>query len=92
MPVVAILCENIESPDEVVSATLTLYDDGAHGDGAAGDDVYGNTWTTPAGERVYQVDVRAADGLGQEAEYDNAVSFQARYVVTFTITCQSVTF
>jgi len=65
----------IESPDESVLATLPLYDDGTHGDGAAGDSVYGNAWTTPAVAQDYVIDVTAADTLGAVAFRNNGGSF-----------------
>ncbi|MBN2003732.1 MAG: VCBS repeat-containing protein [Anaerolineae bacterium] len=67
----------IESPDESVLATLPLYDDGTHGDGAAGDAVFGNTWTTPAVQQDYVIDVTAADTLGAVAFRNNAGNFTA---------------
>jgi hypothetical protein len=47
-------------------ATVTLYDDGSHHDGGAGDEVYGNTWTVPnnAVEGRYSVKIEANDLLG----------------------------
>ncbi len=41
-----------------------LYDDGAHGDGAANDGVYSNTWTTPNREIDYYVDIVPFDVVG----------------------------
>ncbi|GAB4312029.1 MAG: hypothetical protein Kow0069_12640 [Promethearchaeota archaeon] len=42
--------------------TLTLYDDGAHDDGAAGDDTYGNSWACDGfPEDTYNVDYSATD-------------------------------
>jgi PKD repeat protein len=64
----------IESPDETVWATLTLYDDGAHGDGAAGDGVFGNTWTTSSTQREYVVDIAASDGSAAVTR-DNITGF-----------------
>ncbi len=47
-------------------ANINLFDDGAHNDGAAGNDVYGNTLTIPATLPVgnYKVFITASDTLG----------------------------
>ena len=47
-------------------ANVNLYDDGAHNDGAAGDDVYGNTWAIPATLAIgnYKIFITASDTLG----------------------------
>ena len=67
----------IEQPDETVQATLTLYDDGAHSDGNAGDGVFANSWTTPPGiEAYYFVDLAVEDDQGHAAEHDNLASFE----------------
>lgn len=63
---------HIQNPDETDIDTVTLYDDGAHSDGAAGDNVYGNTWNSgaaPAGP--YFVDISACDLLGNCNEEEN---------------------
>jgi PKD repeat protein len=72
---VASVTAEIESPDETVLAALTLYDDGGHGDGAAGDDVYGNTWTTLLTKQNYVVDIAAADVLSKPCTHDNIADF-----------------
>gem|GEM_PF-2821598 len=60
-------------------AEFELLDDGEHGDGAAGDGIYGGTWDSvdaPVG--AYSVKIRAVDGLdNSEEHYD---------VATFTVT------
>jgi hypothetical protein len=77
--VVSVTAE-VESPDETVLATLTLYDDGAHGDGAAGDGVYGNSWTTPGVKQEYVIDISAADGVGKACAHNNAGGFTSQDV------------
>jgi hypothetical protein len=68
----------IESPDESPVITLTLYDDGAHGDWSADDGTYGNIWTTTADERIYEVDLVAEDGMGNVSLHDNKTSFATK--------------
>jgi hypothetical protein len=65
----------VESPDETPVITLTLYDDGAHGDWGSGDGTYANIWTTASAPRTYQVDFRTIDGMGNMGEYDNLTAF-----------------
>lgn len=49
--------------------TVELLDDGAHADGAAGDGVFGGTWTPgSAGEYTVQVAARGEDGAGNPFE------------------------
>ncbi len=66
----------IKSPDEDGIDHLELFDDGAHGDGSAGDGVFANRWI-PRDERHYSVDLRLNMG-GKEPmtfELDNAGAF-----------------
>ncbi|MDI6792700.1 MAG: clostripain-related cysteine peptidase, partial [bacterium] len=65
----------IESPDETVQATIELFDDGAHNDAAAGDNIYGNTWTTPLTPMSYVVDIVATDMNSNSVTRDNAAAF-----------------
>ena len=37
----------IKDSSNIIVASIDLYDDGAHNDGAAGDNIYGNSWTIP---------------------------------------------
>jgi hypothetical protein len=85
----------IESPDETVRGTIALYDDGAHNDGAAGDGVYGNTWTTLLTKLDYVVDITAIDGLSKSYTHDNVASFTTQDVAyvqhnTYTINYDSI--
>ncbi|MBN2054573.1 hypothetical protein JW905_06610, partial [bacterium] len=50
-----------DTPGEV---TFTMYDDGAHSDGAAGDSVFGAVAELPDAVTFFVVDITAADGLG----------------------------
>ncbi len=48
---------NDGSGDEIVA--VEMFDDGAHGDGAEDDGVWGISWAVPTGEFMYDVDIRA---------------------------------
>ncbi len=61
---------HIQNPDETNVATIDLYDDGVHSDGAAGDGTYGNTWTSGA-IGAYYVDIVACDLKGNCGEAEN---------------------
>jgi len=66
----------IQFPDETDIATVTLYDDGLHSDGAAGDGTYGNTWdSTGQSVGTYYVDIVATDTLGNSGETENGTTF-----------------
>ncbi|NLC57708.1 MAG: hypothetical protein GX774_12785 [Armatimonadetes bacterium] len=55
---------------------LRLYDDGQHGDGAAGDGVYGNTWRTPTNAPSdFYLDIIAYDNAGNWKMYDGVWGF-----------------
>ena len=63
---------HIQNPDETDIAAVTLFDDGAHSDGAAGDDVYGNTWNSGAAPiGPYFIDINACDMDGNCTEAEN---------------------
>ncbi|MDD5529957.1 MAG: C25 family cysteine peptidase [bacterium] len=66
----------IESPDETIQTSLTLYDDGAHNDSTAGDGIYGNSWTTlsPTPYR-YLVDIIAIDAKSDTNTVNNGIWF-----------------
>jgi hypothetical protein len=68
----------IARPGESPAITLTLYDDGAHGDWGAGDGNYGAAWTTDAQEQAYAVDVWAEDTLGNVRTYGDQASFTTK--------------
>ena len=70
----------IESPDETVRGIITLYDDGAHSDGAAGDNTYGNTWTTLLTKLDYVVDITAVDVFSSSRLYNNVARFTTQDV------------
>jgi len=48
----------IESIDQSISETISMYDDGNHDDGGAGDGIFGAQWPVPSGERSYNVVLR----------------------------------
>ena len=58
----------VTGPDDLVRS-LTLYDDGAHGDGAANDMIYGASAVMAMTPTYYQIDIYAADSLGNEGVY-----------------------
>ncbi|MBI2128815.1 hypothetical protein HYU07_01115 [Candidatus Woesearchaeota archaeon] len=65
----------IQNPDETNIATVSLYDDGTHGEGTANDGIYGNIWdSTGAAEVQYYIDITAQDKASNNAEADNAAS------------------
>jgi hypothetical protein len=55
--------------------TLTLYDDGTHGDGTCGDHLYGNTWTTEVSGMAYTMNLSAWDSLSNLRVCQNVASF-----------------
>ena len=68
---------SIEHPDESLITLLVLYDDGLHGDGAADDDTYGNTWDSTIGsEGTYFVDISALDNESNEFLLNNGSTFE----------------
>ncbi len=70
----------IENPDENVITTLTLYDDGAHGDKNPEDGIYANIWAT-ADEETYLVDFLTEDNAFNSDTFDNSLRFSTE---TFT--------
>ena len=73
----------IQDPSETTIRTLTLYDDGTHGDVSGSDGVFTNTWDSSGqAESIndYYIDVRATDdSSNQNQRYDNnAETFQIR--------------
>lgn len=54
--------------------TLSLYDDGDHGDGAYGDHLYGNRWTTDPTGMAYMVNLSAWDSLSNLRVCENAAT------------------
>jgi hypothetical protein len=66
----------IQNPDEKDVAQITLYDDGAHSDGAANDGIYGNKWnSTGFPIAKYYIDIVAKDTLGYSSEAENGANF-----------------
>lgn len=64
-----------ENPDESPRDSIFLYDDGNHGDGDAGDHLYGNGWATEPVGMAYLVDITAEDSLSNTRIFDNATFF-----------------
>lgn len=69
---------DIHDPNETISTTLQLYDDGAHFDGAASDGTYANQWATDSIAHDYLVDFETTDGLGNTATYTRRLGFSTR--------------
>jgi len=67
----------VESPDETVLGTITLYDDGAHNDGVAGDRSFAGAWT-PTTEADFYVDFEATDDHANTGTADNLTRFTSR--------------
>ncbi len=78
---------HIQNPDETDVALVTLYDDGLHSDGAANDNIYGNTWDS-TGRLIgtYFVDIIANDNLGYFSEDENGATFNIMVCVP-SLTC-----
>jgi hypothetical protein len=71
---------DIESPvGHIIVHHLPLYDDGLHDDALAGDGIFGNRWTTQAGEeRFYNVNLSVRDSLGNQKDYVNLMEFTTK--------------
>lgn len=56
----------IKNGFDTIVANIDLYDDGTHSDSAAGDNIYGNTWTIPISFSAgnYKIFITASDTLG----------------------------
>lgn len=65
----------VQSPDEIAHATIELFDDGAHGDGAPDDNIFASTWTTLATPMNFFVDIVVTEGNLDTTEFDNAAVF-----------------
>jgi hypothetical protein len=48
----------IDSDDESIIETLSMYDDGIHKDSDEGDGIFGVSWPVPPGERTYSVKIK----------------------------------
>lgn len=68
----------IESPDEIHQATLALLDDGLHGDGAAGDNIFGNSWTTLATPMDYFLDLLVTNASQDTFTFNNVSIFSTQ--------------
>ena len=75
----------IRVPSGGVVDTAFLYDDGLHGDGGAGDGVYGGSWRTPSTSGVYYVNIYAVDADSEVGVIENAgrVSTVSPPVISF---------
>lgn len=68
----------IESPVGVPVDQIAMYDDGAHWDSLSGDRIFGNRWTTPEGERFYNVKISSEDSLNNLKEYPTILEFTTK--------------
>lgn len=66
----------LQHPDGTDVATVSLYDDGTHGDSSPSDGLYTGQWTsTGSPEGLYYIDVSARDNSNNTRTVDNANSF-----------------
>ncbi len=66
----------IESIDQSIIETISMYDDGLHDDGAAGDGIFGAFWPVPLSERYYNVHIKTLSfNSGYYNILQNAVFF-----------------
>ncbi|MFO8018626.1 MAG: fibronectin type III domain-containing protein, partial [Promethearchaeia archaeon] len=66
----------IESPDETVIDTLTMYDDGTNGDAVADDNIWTTQWnSTDQSLDTYYIDIEAEDTNSNTNTVDNGAEF-----------------
>jgi hypothetical protein len=68
----------VRSADNTFSTEFPMYDDGAHGDGEAGDDTFGAFWSPSSGSYDFVAGFEATDGLGNYREHPDKVGFSNR--------------
>jgi Zn-dependent metalloprotease len=66
----------IESFDQSISDTLQMFDDGLHQDSSAGDNLFGESWPLPSGERSYRVKVIT---FALDSSYYNVLHDEAHF-------------
>ncbi|MGB3906600.1 MAG: choice-of-anchor X domain-containing protein [Anaerolineae bacterium] len=69
---------HIQHPDGVDVTTITLYDDGTHGDELAGDDIFTGEGDSCVAveEATYYADIEASDNQGITVYADNVATFE----------------
>jgi len=72
---VAAVTGTIRSADNAYQTEFPMYDDGAHGDGDAGDSTFGVVWTTPVMAYDFLAGFEARDGMGHVSEYPDQEGF-----------------
>jgi len=72
----------VQKPDETAVDSFDLYDDGTHGDGAAGDSIFGGYYESRPTGGTFVVDVSASDG-SLVTEVDNIGYFTSLGPVIF---------
>lgn len=75
---VAAVTGTVRSSDNSVSSEFKMYDDGAHGDGAAGNGVYGAIWVTPSQPYDFLAGFKTRDNLGNNRTYTDQFGFTSR--------------
>jgi hypothetical protein len=75
---VAAVTTTVRSADNSIYTEFAMYDDGLHGDGAAGDRTYGAVWTTPSVAYDFVAGFKAVDNLGYSREYADETGFTTR--------------
>ncbi len=65
----------IESFDHIILDTLQMFDDGAHNDSSAGDNIFGTSWPVLPGESFYEISINPfplASGYLNNVSYNTA--------------------
>ncbi len=71
--------------------TVTLFDDGAHNDGASGDNVYSATWIAPDAEIDVSVDFKVIDHLGAEQTFSQITHFTTHLTPVLKLNANEMT-
>ena len=69
------LFAEFEASDHTTLDSVRLYDDGAHHDGAADDNLFGNVWPVPPDERLYNIGLKATLNDTEIINYDDLARF-----------------
>lgn len=63
------------------SATVTLFDDGTHGDTMSSDGIYSTIYTLPSTPDDFETDIIARDGLGNLITHDSVLRFSSVHLI-----------
>jgi len=75
---IAAVTGTVRSSDNSVSTEFPMYDDGAHGDGAAGNGIYGAIWVTPSQPYDFLAGFQTRDNLGNSRTFTDQFGFTSR--------------